>query len=262
MAENQVGAVRETAEQEGTAVARHARQAAGEVGGTAREQVGQVAQEAKGQAKHVVHDVRQRVAGEAEQQAQRVSQQINRIADELHSMAENSGPDSMTAPALRQVAESGRQAARFLDERGARGLLDSAQDFARRKPGTFLIGAAVAGFLVTRVAKSVSGSSGQEQGYRSEQGYLSDRTTPLPTTSQLPQEPEFSAPAPRTGVEAPGVGYPSGTGYPSGSGYPAETGSGQYPSGSPYQAGTTGRPDSPTQPGGAYDPEGSSYVQR
>lgn len=252
MAENQVGAVRETAGQEGTAVARHARQAAGEVGATAREQAAQVAQEAKGQAKHVVRDVRERVAGEAEQQAQRVSQQINRIADELHSMAENSGPDSMTAPALRQVAETGRQAARYLDERGARGLLESAQDFARRKPGTFLIGAAVAGFLVTRVAKSMSGSS-QTQDYGTRQGYLSDETTPLPTTSQLPQGPEFSAPAPRTSADAPGTTYPAGTGYPAGS---------QYPSGGPYQPGTSRQPGSPSQPGGTYDPEGSTYVQR
>jgi len=254
VAENQVGAVRETAEQEGTAVARHARQAAGEVGATAREQVGQVAQEAKGQAKHVVHNVRERVAGEAEQQAQRVSKQINRIADELHSMAENSGSESMTAPALRQVAESGRQAARFLDERGAQGLLTSAQDYARRKPGTFLIGAAVAGFLVARVAKSVSGSNGQSQDYRPQQGYLaSDHTTPLPTTSQLPQEPDFSTPAPRTGVDVPGTGYPSDTGYPAGT---------QYPSGGTYQAGAGGQPGAPSQAGGAYDPEGSTYVQR
>lgn len=201
MDENQVGAVRETAGQEGTAVAQHARQAVGEVRSTAREQVGQVAHEATGQAKHVVHDMRERVATEAEEQARRVSRQIDRIADELGSMADGSGPDSLTAGALRQVSDAGRQAARYLDERGARGLLDTAQDFARRKPGTFLIGAAVAGFLVARAAKSMSGSD-QPQSRQVQRGYtdqtptMSTPTTPVTTPTAVPPTSATPSPSP------------------------------------------------------------------
>jgi hypothetical protein len=230
--ENQVGAVRETAGQEGTAVAQHARQAAGEVRSTAREQVGQVAHEATGQAKHVVHDMRERVASEAEEQARRVSRQIDRIADELGTMADGSGPDSLTAGALRQVSDAGRQAARYLDEQGARGLLDSAQDFARRKPGTFLIGAAVAGFLVTRVAKSMSG----------------------PDRSQSPQPLHgYTDQTPTTPVTTP-TAVPSPTSTPS------------SPSPMPSEYGTLAPQipsDHPTpSPRTPYQPEGSPYVQR
>ncbi|MGM1060243.1 hypothetical protein [Saccharothrix sp. Mg75] len=248
MAENQAGAVRETAREEGTAVAQHAGQAAGEVASTAREQAGHVAQEAKTQAKNVAHDVRQRIAGEADNQAQRVSQQINRIADELTSMADGSGPDSMSAGALRQVADTGRQAARFLDERGARGLLDGAQDFARRKPGTFLIGAAVAGFLVARVAKSASAASNEPQrgvqaGGEHVSGQLPQHAAPeprypqqrqespqwatqqppvapgmpaTPTTPVTPATPQFGAPEPEHGSlapQVPGTVRPGGTPY-------------------------------------------------
>lgn len=202
MAENRMGAVRETAGQEGTAVARHAADAVGEVTSTAREQVGQVAGEAVGQAKHVARDMRDRVASEAEQQTRKVSQQINRIADELHSMAENSSDDSMTAGALRQVADTGRQAARFLDERGAKGLLDSAQHFARRKPGAFLLGAAVAGFLVGRVAKSMGGSD-------SGNGGRPDYSPALPVARP---DPRFGAPEPAFGstdaLATPAYGTP------------------------------------------------------
>ncbi|MER5264580.1 hypothetical protein ABTZ99_21150 [Actinosynnema sp. NPDC002837] len=216
MDENQVGAVRETAGQEGAAVAQHARQAAGDVRSTAREQVGQVAHEATGQAKHVVHDMRERVATEAEEQARRVSRQIDRIADELGTMADGSGPDSLTAGALRQVSDAGRQAARYLDERGARGLLDSAQDFARRKPGTFLIGAAVAGFLVARAAKSMSASDQPQQVQRgyTDQVPTTPVTTPtaVPPPSATPSSPspvpsEYGAPTPRAPYQPEGSPY-------------------------------------------------------
>lgn len=157
--ENTAGAVASTASQEGSAVAHHAKDAVADVASTAKEQTQQVAQEAVHQTRQIVGDARQRIVREADEQARRVSQGIAKLADELSSMVEHSAEGSPAAGALRQVADTGRQAARFLDERGAGGVLDSAQDFARRKPGTFLLGAAVAGFLVGRVVKSANGSS-------------------------------------------------------------------------------------------------------
>ncbi|SES43328.1 MULTISPECIES: hypothetical protein [Lentzea] len=143
---------------EGTEVVHQARDAAGEVAVTAQEQIGHVVRETKSQADNVLRSAKDRVAGEADAQAKKVSTQLDRIADELSSMAESASPDALSAGAVRRVADTGRQAARFLDERGASGLLSSAQHFARRRPGAFLLGAAVAGFLVGRVAKSATGS--------------------------------------------------------------------------------------------------------
>ncbi|MFD5830305.1 hypothetical protein [Lentzea sp. NPDC060358] len=163
MTENQTGGVRAAAGNEVSEVARHAEEAAGRVGGTVSDQAARVTHETADQARRIVGDVRERVAAEAEQQATRVSKQLGRIADELGGMAGNAPPDSLSAGAIQGVADTSRQAARFLDERGAQGLLDSARDYARRKPGTFLLGAAVAGFLVGRVAKSVTGGNQGEQ---------------------------------------------------------------------------------------------------
>ncbi|MGW6443177.1 hypothetical protein [Lentzea sp. NPDC055074] len=143
---------------EGNAVVSQAAEAVGEVRATAQDQIGHVAREAKSQADNVLRTARDKVADEAETQARKVSTQLDRIADELTSMAESASPDAMSTGAVRQVADSSRQAARYLDEQGARGLLVSAQEFARRRPGAFLLGAAVAGFLVGRVAKSATGS--------------------------------------------------------------------------------------------------------
>lgn len=198
MTENQMGGVRTAARDEGVEVAQHAREAAGQVGSTVAEQAAQVRRETADQARHVVRDVRERVAAEAESQAQRVSKQLGRIADELGEMARSAPSDSMSAGAIRSAADTSRQAARFLDERGAQGLLDSARDYARRKPGTFLLGAAVAGFLVGRVAKSATGG-GQAQ---PQQGGV------VPVAAERPDvAPEYGAPVPSQQSQAPTPPY-------------------------------------------------------
>lgn len=184
-----------------------AEEAARQVGNTVADQAGYVTRETKEQARHVVADVRERVAAEAEEQALRVSKQLGRIADELGEMAGAAPSSSMSAGAIRSVADTSRQAARFLDERGAQGLLDSARDYARRKPGTFLLGAAVAGFLVGRVAKSATGAGqgqhqGQHQGQSRQGGVVpataERRDVPTPTTPDYaaPVTSEYGAPAP------------------------------------------------------------------
>jgi hypothetical protein len=181
--DSKASATAQTAQHEATAVAHDAKHAAGEVAATAQEQAGHVAHEASRQVKNVVSDATSRLAEEAEEQARRVARGLRGLADELSSMADNGSPDSPATGALRQVADSGRQAAGFLDERGVRGAVDSATDFARRKPGTFLLGAAVAGFLAGRIVKSASGGGG--------------------TSAARPSAPQPTNPAPMHGTVAP-----------------------------------------------------------
>ncbi|HUQ62042.1 hypothetical protein [Lentzea sp.] len=217
MTENQMGGMPAAARDEGSEVAQHAMEAAGQVGSTVRDQAAQVTHETAGQARRVVGDVRERVASEAEQQATRVSKQLGRIADELGEMARGASPDSLSAGAIQGVADTSRQAARFLDERGAQGLLDSARDYARRKPGMFLLGAAVAGFLVGRVAKSATGGSqGQAQGGQRPQGadvvpVAAERpaATPTYTKPDYVTTPDYGAPlTPSAAPAVPPAGVP------------------------------------------------------
>ena len=209
MTEYQTTGVRAAARDESSEVAQHAREAAGQVGSTVADQASHVTRETAQQARHVVQDVRERVAAEAEQQALRVSKQLGRIADELGEMASTASPGSMSAGAIRGVADTSRQAARFLDERGAQGLLDSARDYARRKPGTFLLGAAVAGFLVGRVAKSATGGdqgrSPQDQTpqYQAPQGGVTPVAADRPDVTPdygTPLTPSASPAVPAAGV--------------------------------------------------------------
>uniref|UniRef100_UPI0031D6BD66 hypothetical protein n=1 Tax=Saccharothrix mutabilis TaxID=33921 RepID=UPI0031D6BD66 len=250
MTENSKGAVPGTAEQQ--EVARHAQQAAGDLVTTGREQAKMVVGETADQVKSAVQDMRTRVADQAENQARRVAQQLTRIADELGGMAENQSSDSMTAPLIRQVADTSRQAADFLDNRGAHGLLDSVQDYARRKPGTFLLGAAVAGFLVGRVAKTASGGSDGA----GRQSSTPEVTAPAPRSGDQPMRPTPTPVGAGRGFEAGGTGE-AGTGYPggqSGAGHPGQTGHAGYSG----QQGYTGQPGYSGQPGHA-GPAGMGY---
>lgn len=132
-----------------------ATQAAGEVKDTAKEQAQRVAGEAKAQARNVASEVRGRVSDQARTQNDKLVGSIRQTADQLDEMR-GERADGPAAAVVSRVADGGRQLADYLDRNGPEGVLKEVQDFARRKPGTFLATALVAGFVVGRLGKSVA----------------------------------------------------------------------------------------------------------
>ncbi|GAA3398761.1 hypothetical protein [Streptomyces roseoviridis] len=137
---------------------------AAEVGGTAKEQAANVVGEATAQARSLVDDLRGQLQGQAQTQTGRLAENVRRLAQELREMSEGGKPDSTVAGVARQLADGGEQAAARIEQRGPDGLVGDLQDFARRRPGAFLAGAAVAGFLVGRAGKGVSAASSADSG--------------------------------------------------------------------------------------------------
>jgi len=223
------------------------RSAAGEVAGTAKDQTQQVVRETGNQARQVAQQTRERMATEARNQTERASGSLRQWSDELASMAESSKPDSPVRDAVHQIADTGRRAADYLDRRGFEGAVGELQDFARRKPGTFLLGAAVAGFLVGRVAKaSAQGSQGSDSDFRGDslrEDYRQGRAYNVP-------EPTFAA-EPAYGQEP--RTYGQGTpGYGQGATPSGQPPYGQEPYGEqivPPPSGTTAYPPGPTSTG-------------
>jgi hypothetical protein len=91
------------------------------------------------------------------------------------------------------AADGGRRAAGYLDERGLDGAIEELQRFARRRPGVFLAGAALAGFAAGRIAKAVvgpsrpAGGTGPEQadtGPRFGETYVGQAPVPGPVRSR------------------------------------------------------------------------------
>lgn len=155
---------------------------AAEVAGTAKEQAANVAGEAKAQAQDLVSEVRTQLQDQAQTQTKRLATNVRRLADELQEMSENGKPESSTAGAVRKIADGGHQVAARLENRGPDGLFSDLQNYARRRPGVFLAGAALAGFAVARLGKDVkaagSGDSGSASGPTS--GYGDTRTGQFP----------------------------------------------------------------------------------
>ncbi|MFI2781143.1 hypothetical protein [Streptomyces sp. ALB3] len=151
---------------------------AADAAGTARQRAGDVAGEASSRARDVAGELQEQLQDQARTQTQRLAENVRRLADDLSDMG-NSGRDGSPATnAVRRVADRGHDAAARLEDRGPQGLVSDLQDFARRHPGTFLAGAALAGFATARLGKGVKsandGASSRTAG---------DRTTLPPTAA-------------------------------------------------------------------------------
>jgi len=160
---------RQEAAHQATATADKARAASGEVAGTAARQAGAVTDEARRQAGTAVRELGGRVKEEAQVQSQHTAEAIGRWADDLARMADNAPGDSPARSLAQRAAQSGYRASHYLEEQGADGVVEELQHFARKRPGVFLFGAALAGLAVGRVIKS-SGSAGNSDGQGAAQG--------------------------------------------------------------------------------------------
>lgn len=137
---------------------------AAEVGGTAKEQAANVVGEATSQARSLVGDLHDQIQGQAQSQTKSLADNVRRLAQELQEMSESGKPDSTMAGVARKIADGGNQAADRIEQRGPGGLVSDLQNFARRRPGAFLAGATMAGFLVHRAGKGVSAAASADSG--------------------------------------------------------------------------------------------------
>lgn len=187
---------------------------AAEVGGTAKEQAAHVVGEATAQARDLVGELRTQLTGQAETQTRRLAENVRRLSQELREMGENGKPDSVMADVARQIADGGHQVASRVEQRGPDGLISDLQGFARRRPGVFLAGAALAGFVVARAGKSLSAASSSETAG----GPSADRAIARPDAAGTPATGPGAG---DTTAVAPPV--PQRSGIPSGYADPLDT---------------------------------------
>ena len=150
-----------------------AKEQAGNVASTAGDQARNVAGEAKSQARNLLHETQGQVREQAGQQKQKASGGLRSLSDELRSVADGNGttPGGPLNDIARQASEKAQELASWIDAREPGDLVNELRDLARRKPGTFLLGAAAAGVLAGRLTRSAvdvkrdqSGSGGAGTG--------------------------------------------------------------------------------------------------
>jgi hypothetical protein len=182
-----------------------------DVAATAASEAKDVAGEAAARAKDVLGDARTQVAGHLDEQSRtqkdRLVDTLHGVGDDLDSMAGSGTEAGLASDLVGEASRRTRELTDWLETRDPGQLLDDVRGFARRRPGTFLLGALVAGVVVGRLAR------GAREAQQDDAPSGSSTTTPVtapvtettPPTSQTSPAPALPAePEPIGSVTAPG----------------------------------------------------------
>ena len=146
----------DVAKDEARNVGQTAAQGASQVASTAADQAKEVVQETKAQAQDVLAQGRDQLRQQTVAQQQKAGQGLAGLAEALRGMAEGNAPaPGPAADLVQQGAGKVEEFAHLLQNREPADLLDEVRSFARRRPGTFLLGAALAGVVAGRLTSGV-----------------------------------------------------------------------------------------------------------
>jgi hypothetical protein len=165
-------------------------EASQQVAGTTKEKAADVASDVRQQTRQLADETRDQIAEQAGRQRDRAVDGLRSVGQELRGMAEH-GQSGWGTQLARQGAEFSEQAADFLQDRGAGDLLDEVRKVARRRPGTFLLAAAIAGITAGRLSRALAaGSTGTStgRGPATTDGIVTPVTagnSPAPATEEL-----------------------------------------------------------------------------
>jgi hypothetical protein len=185
------------------------------VAGVAKEQAQNVAAEAQQQAADLVGEARRQLEDQSRSQLDRLVGSLKELADDLERMARGEGAGSGMAQTLvTEVSDRARSISSQVQGREPAEVLDQVRGFARRKPGTFLLGALAAGVVAGRFARGAkeakSSSGGPTSGSTS--GSVTTTQTPIPSAADTTGTGTAAAdPLAGTGTPTGGTVYPEGS---------------------------------------------------
>lgn len=149
----------EAADLAGTATAQ-----AKDVLGTAKDEAASVVGEAKTQVKDLYAQTTRELKEQANTQQQRLAGGLRSVSDELGSMASNSEGSGVASDLVQQVAGRLSGAASWLGDRDPASVVTEVKRFARRKPGVFILGAAITGVVVGRLTRALASNHSSDEG--------------------------------------------------------------------------------------------------
>jgi uncharacterized protein YjbJ (UPF0337 family) len=165
-----------------------AQEKAKEVAGQAQEKVQGAAQQAKG-----------RISEQVDQRSTQAGQQVNTVASDVRSVAEELRTQGKDKPAqyAEQAAERVQSAGQWLEQKNGDELLHDVEDFARRNPWAVAAGGLVLGLVASRMLKASSSdryrASSPAGGYNGQARSLASEPMPsgAPTTGARFERDEF-----------------------------------------------------------------------
>ena len=152
-----------------------------DVAATVKDEASVVLGEAKSQAKDLYVQTQQELKEQANTQQQRIAAGLKSVGAELRAMAANSAGAANSGVATDIVQQlSGRLsgAATWLGDRDAGAVLTEVKRYARRKPGTFIIGAAIAGIVFGRLTRALAANAAADSEAAAARTNAAARTSP------------------------------------------------------------------------------------
>lgn len=130
--------------------------------GIAKEEASTVASETKTQVKDLYAQTQRELKEQAGTQQQRIAAGLRSVGDELGSMADNTDGGGVARDLVQQVSGRLSSAATWLSDRDPSSVVDEVKKFARRKPGTFILVAAVAGIIAGRLTRALAANASDD----------------------------------------------------------------------------------------------------
>lgn len=176
----------DTAKQEAADLKDTAASQAKDVLATAKDEASSVVGEAKTQAKDLYAQTQRELKDQADAQQQRIAGGLRSVGDELASMAANAGGGGVASDLVQQVSTRLSAAGAWLGDRDPSAVLAEVKRFARRKPGTFILGAAVAGIVVGRLTRALAANASDDKKAADDTATGPVTTTPATDASPVP----------------------------------------------------------------------------
>ena len=126
-----------------------------------------------------LHQVQDDLRGRADTEATRFAATLHETGKQLASMADAADGQGLMPTLVRDGAQAVERLATRLDQGGLDAVTGDVRRWARRSPGSFLLGAAALGFLAGRLARNLSanGSAPAGNSKASEQPFVREGGT-------------------------------------------------------------------------------------
>jgi hypothetical protein len=150
----------DAAKEQATQVGQTAKESGKQVAGTAAEQGKNVLEEGRQQARNLTREVSSQVTEQSAAQKDKAASGLRSLSDEFRSMASGEGaPSGIAGDLVQQASTKAGELAEWLEQRDPGTLLEEVRGMARRKPGTFLLGALAAGVVAGRLTRGAVDAS-------------------------------------------------------------------------------------------------------
>lgn len=179
-----------TAAERGGELVRTAKEDARQLVGTVKERAGEVTEQLSSQGRSLVQETKTQLESQTREGAQRLAGAFRQFGEQAQALGEGRPEDAPTlsdyvfraADVSYGAADRLSNLADDIETRGVTGVLSDLQGFARRRPGVFLLGAAVLGVGVGRLVKAQSGQD-EDDGYDDGTIDVAPRAIPARTQS-------------------------------------------------------------------------------